>query len=118
MRRYFFITAVVSSLCLAAGAFAQAADADSWSPKAAAAYLDQRLSWWISWPKAARDHETFCISCHTALPYALGRSALRKPLQEQSASANEQKVLDNIVKRVRIWKDAEPFYNDQTSGLP
>src|ERR1700751_1613695 len=49
----------------------------SWDQKGAAAYLDQRQSWWMNWPKAARDHETFCVSCHTAVPYALSRPALR-----------------------------------------
>jgi len=72
----------------------------------------------MTWPNSARDHDTFCISCHTAAPFALGRSALRGPLGEKTPSANEQKVLDNIVKRVRMWKEVEPFYSDQTSGLP
>ena len=102
------------------GGVATAADLPpaAWSPKAAAAYLDERSSWWMTWPKAARDHDTFCISCHTMLPYALARPALRRTLAEQSPSANEQRVFDNIVKRVRMWKDVEPFYSDQTSGLP
>src|SRR5215467_5750611 len=52
----------------------------SWDQRAAAAYLDQRQSWWMGWPRAARDHETFCVSCHTAVPYALSRPTLRKPL--------------------------------------
>src|SRR5580692_12541184 len=51
---------------------------NSWDPKAAAAYLDQRAAWWMGWQGASRDHQTFCISCHTALPYALSRPALRK----------------------------------------
>jgi len=92
--------------------------APTWSPKAAAAYLDERSSWWMAWPKAARDHDTFCISCHTTLPYALARPVLRGTLAEQSPSANEQKVFDNIVKRVRMWKEAEPFYSDKTNGPP
>jgi squalene-hopene/tetraprenyl-beta-curcumene cyclase len=94
------------------------APGEDWSPQRAAAYLDGRISWWMSWPKAARDHETFCISCHTALPYALGRPALHQTLKEQSPSPIEQRLLENVVKRVRIWKDVEPFYPDQTSGLP
>jgi squalene-hopene/tetraprenyl-beta-curcumene cyclase len=89
-----------------------------WSPQAAAAYLDQRSSWWITWPKSARDHETFCVSCHTIAPFALSRSALRAALGEKAPPPNQQKVLDNIVKRVRMWKEVEPFYADQTSGLP
>jgi squalene-hopene/tetraprenyl-beta-curcumene cyclase len=90
----------------------------AWSPKAAANYLDGRAAWWMAWPKAARDHETFCISCHTTLPYAMSRASLRVALGEQAASPNEQKLLDNLTKRVRNWKDMEPFYPDQTSGLP
>lgn len=76
----------------------------SWDQKAAAAYLDQRAAWWMEWPKAARDHETFCVSCHTAVPYALSRPALRKSLAETAPSANERKLLDNVTKRVRFWK--------------
>ena len=50
---------------------------NSWNPKAAASYLDYRAGWWMEWTGSARDHGTFCISCHTALPYALSRPALR-----------------------------------------
>jgi squalene-hopene/tetraprenyl-beta-curcumene cyclase len=99
-------------------ALADDAPGADWSPEKAAAYLDGRISWWMSWPKAARDHETFCISCHTALPYALGRPALRQTLREQSPSPTERKLLENVLKRVRMWKEVEPFYPDQTSGLP
>ena len=90
--------------------------AASWDPKAAAAYLDQRAAWWMDWPKAARDHETFCISCHTAVPYALSRPALRKPLAESAPSANERRLLENITKRVRLWKEVAPFYTDADRG--
>src|SRR5213595_2987543 len=63
----------------------------SWDQKTAAAYLDQRAAWWMAWPKAARDHETFCVSCHTAVPYAISRPALRRPLAEEAPSANERR---------------------------
>jgi len=89
---------------------------NSWDPKAAAAYLDRRISWWMEWPRAQRDHGTFCVSCHTAVPYALSRSALRAPLAEQSPSPNEQRLLDNVTKRVRLWKEVEPFYKDADRG--
>ncbi len=88
----------------------------SWDQKAAAAYLDQRQSWWMEWPKAARDHETFCVSCHTAVPYALSRSALRKALAEQAPSVNERRLLDNVTKRVRLWREIAPFYSDADRG--
>jgi len=86
---------------------------NSWDPKAASAYLDQRAGWWMQWPTAARDHETFCVSCHTALPYALSRPALRKALAEEAPSSNERKLLDNVRKRVRLWKDVQPFYSNK-----
>src|SRR5215469_9209364 len=89
---------------------------NSWDPRAAAAYLDRRQSWWMEWPRAQRDHGTFCVSCHTAVPYALSRSALRGVLAEQDPSPNERRLLDNVTKRVRLWKEVEPFYKDADRG--
>jgi squalene-hopene/tetraprenyl-beta-curcumene cyclase len=86
--------------------------AASWDQKAAAAYLDQRESWWTGWSGAARDHGTFCVSCHTSVAYALSRPSLRTALAEQGPSANERKLLENVTKRVRLWKDVAPFYTD------
>jgi len=89
---------------------------NSWDAKAAAAYLDRRQLWWMEWPRAQRDHETFCVSCHTAVPYALSRSALRTALAEQAASPNERRLLDSVTKRVRLWKEVDPFYKDADRG--
>jgi squalene-hopene/tetraprenyl-beta-curcumene cyclase len=85
----------------------------SWDPKAAAAYLDYREGWWMGWTGSARDHGTFCVSCHTALPYALSRPALRAALAERGPSINERKLIENVTKRVRLWKEIGPYYNDQ-----
>ncbi len=109
--------------CLAASPFAadevsSSADSSSWSGKAAAAYLDGRLAWWMGWPPAARDHKTFCVSCHTVVPYAMARPALRAALAEQAPSPLERQLLDNVTKRVRMWKEVEPFYPDETRGVP
>jgi len=90
--------------------------ASSWDQRAAAAYLDQRAGWWMEWPKAARDLQTFCVSCHTAVPYALSRPALRQGLAEAAPSANERRLLDNVTKRVRLWKEVAPFYSDADRG--
>jgi squalene-hopene/tetraprenyl-beta-curcumene cyclase len=76
------------------------------------------MAWWLTWPTASRDHETSCISCHTALPYALARPALRTALSELEIPAPERRMLDNVANRVRLWRDVEPFYPDQTRGLP
>ena len=96
---------------------AAASDA-AWDAQRAGAYLDARQAWWRSWPNAARDHDTVCVSCHSALPYALARPALRTRLNERGPSPNESKLVDDVVKRVRAWKDMEPWYPDQTRGLP
>jgi len=85
----------------------------SWDPKAAAAYLDYREGWWSEWSGSARDHGTFCVSCHTALPYALARPVLRAALAEPGPSINERKLIDDVTKRVRLWKDIGPYYIDQ-----
>lgn len=118
MRYFLYLTCLAIAMALAGNVSAQSSPVSGWNPRAAAAYLDQRSSWWMEWPKSARDHETFCISCHTALPYALSRASLHGALGEQSASPNEKRLLENVLKRVRMWKDVEPFYADQTSGLP
>src|SRR5205809_3116209 len=91
--------------------------ASSWDQKAADAYLDRRAGWWMEWPKAARDHETFCVSCHTAVPYALSRPALRKALAEEAPSAIERRLLDIVTKRVRLWKEVAPVYSDADRGV-
>jgi squalene-hopene/tetraprenyl-beta-curcumene cyclase len=88
----------------------------AWDAKAAAAYLDQRAAWWMGWDRAQRDHETFCISCHTAVPYAMARSTLRSALGEQAASPAEQHLVENVTKRVRLWRDVAPFYSDKDRG--
>jgi len=94
---------IIALAILAIPLLAASDEGSSWSPKGAAAYLDQRAEWWVGWKSSQRDHETFCISCHTALPYALGRPSLRAALAEQSPSTGERQLLANVTKRVRIW---------------
>jgi len=89
-----------------------------WDPKAAAAYLDERATWWTTWPTAARDRGTYCMSCHTTLPYALARPELRALLNEPGPSASEDKIVGNLLTRARQWHDVEPWYPDQTRGIP
>lgn len=108
---------IVSGCLMAAVIAATADDIGSWDAKAAAAYLDQRQAWWFEYPAAAREG-TACVSCHTALPFALARPALRPRLNERAPSANETKLIGNVVQRVRAWRDVAPYYPDQTRGLP
>ena len=89
----------------------------SWNPKSAAAYLDQRAGWWLGWDSAARGQETTCLSCHTTLPLALARAALRKRLDETLPGTLESRLLDSVKKRVKGWEkivsrsrtDEDPF---------
>jgi squalene-hopene/tetraprenyl-beta-curcumene cyclase len=117
---------IFNRLCLLAAAAAlltislRAAPDDpaGWNAKAAAAYMDSELEWWSSWPNAQRDHDTFCVSCHTAAPYALARPVLAARLGESGPSPQARKLFDNVAKRVRLWKDVAPYYPDQTRGIP
>ena len=95
-----------------------APDTSGWDAKAAAAYLDGRANWWTTWSNAARDRGTYCMSCHTTLPYALARPALRDLLGEHAPSVTEEKILGNMLTRARNWREIEPWYPDQTRGIP
>ena len=112
------IGTLVLGLAAAATAAAQAPSDGRWDARAAAAYLDGRMKWWLEWPNATRDHDTKCVSCHTAAPYALARPALRALLGEREVTANERMMASHVTTRVRLWKDVEPMYSDQRSGLP
>ena len=110
-------TTAAATVILALSPTARAAS-PAWNARAAAAYLDARQDWWQHWPNAARDHDTQCVSCHTALPYALARPALRRALGERDLAGPERLMINNVVKRVTLWREVEPFYPDQTRGLP
>jgi squalene-hopene/tetraprenyl-beta-curcumene cyclase len=103
---------------LAQGGAHPATDLARWNEQGAAAYLDSRISWWMSWTTSQRDHGTFCISCHTAVPYAMARPALHSPLEGRARTQLEWRLLDNVIKRVRMWGEVEPFYPDAKRGVP
>jgi squalene-hopene/tetraprenyl-beta-curcumene cyclase len=88
----------------------------SWDAKAAALYLDQRELAWRNWPSAARDRGTFCISCHTVMPYVLSRPTLRAAVAEPVPTEDEVKILANVSQRVRLWSQTEPYYQDVHYG--
>lgn len=70
----------------------------------------------MGWMGAARDQNTFCVACHTSIPYVLARPALRKTLAEGGLSVNERKLVDNVTKRVELWNQIDPFYADERYG--
>jgi squalene-hopene/tetraprenyl-beta-curcumene cyclase len=122
MRAITLATCVLAA-CLGVSMFgtdepSSTANSASWSGKAAATYLDRRMVWWMGWEVVARDHNTFCVSCHTVVPYAMARPVLRATLAEQAPSTTERQLLANVTKRVRMWKEVEPFYPDEKRGVP
>ncbi len=109
-------------LCLIAGAISACSHTAaketnaSWDPKAAESYLDQREVTWMGWIPAQQDRGTFCVACHTAVPYALARPALRKTLTEGGLSVDEGKLIDNVTKRVQLWSEIGPFYGNEKAA--
>lgn len=106
--------AYIDARPLARTAHVESPVALSWNARLAAQYLDERQRWWQSWPKSARDRGTVCVSCHTALPYALVRPELRAVLHDSVVAAPERKLVADVVTRVRAWREVKPFYGDTT----
>jgi hypothetical protein len=64
-----------------------------------------------------RSWHVLCLVSHgVALP--LARPTLRAALAEQNVSPAERKLLDNVVKRVRMWNDVAPFYPSKATDAP
>src|SRR4051812_33182565 len=105
-----------SGVLIAGVASAHSLVRQSWDPRAAAAYLDDRQTWWESWSKARRDRGTVCLSCHTAMPYALARPELRTALGDADVASPERKLIDDVVTRVRAWGQVGPYYGGTGQG--
>ena len=56
------------------------------------------------------DSQARCISCHTAVPYALARPALRRALGETTPTPHEARILETAQRRVASLGNEEPFY--------
>ncbi len=70
----------------------------------------------MQWNTASRDHDTFCVSCHTTLPFVFAQTALRDMPSDVNSTDNNHKILEDVKKRVRMWKDIEPYYGDKEDG--
>jgi squalene-hopene/tetraprenyl-beta-curcumene cyclase len=115
VRAAHLLAVVLSAASLAAVCYGASPDA-TWNQNAAAHYLDSREIWWQSWDKAKRDHTTVCVSCHTVIPYALARATLRGGLGETAQTEQEHIMLNNVLRRVTMWKEVQPFYADSKTG--
>jgi squalene-hopene/tetraprenyl-beta-curcumene cyclase len=86
---------------------------DIWKPDEAAKYMDERQQAWFASAK--------CVSCHTGLPYALARAALRKSASAKEPSEQERNLLDQTRLRVANWRNLDtqdfPLYYDSNDDL-
>src|SRR5436309_3121537 len=84
----------------------------SWKPDEALKYLDERQKAWFAFSSADRgegETRTSCVSCHTVVPYAMARPALRKLVGAETATP--KKLVAQTRMRVENWKelDSEAF---------
>jgi squalene-hopene/tetraprenyl-beta-curcumene cyclase len=85
-----------------------------WDREGAARYLDERMDVWFAKAKQLRtgQAQTTCVSCHTTVPYALARPALRRAMQVRTATPQEVRVLEETTRRVEHDDALQPLYDD------
>ena len=81
------------------------AERAGWDREAAAKYLDERMDAWFANATKLRTGEgrVACVSCHTPVPYALARPALRRAMRVTTATSEETKLLDEVTRRVDTY---------------
>jgi len=89
------------------------AAAPSWNRDAAAAYLDHRMDEWFARGEKLRTGEvtTTCVSCHTVIPYALARPALRRAMHVTAPTPQESRLVDETSRRVRTYDSHQLLYD-------
>jgi squalene-hopene/tetraprenyl-beta-curcumene cyclase len=92
-------------------------NATGWKPDEAGKYLDGREKAWLAFDSRGEGAtRSSCVSCHTVLPYALARPALRK-FTGAARSEGETQLLAQTRMRVANWSRLDTkalglFYND------
>ena len=104
---------MAGAACLAGVWPLRAVEAPRWDREAAARYLDGRMDvWWANAKTLKTDgSETRCLSCHTALPYVWARRALRRSLAVAQPTPHEQRVLEQVSRRIGYRGDDQPYYD-------
>ena len=84
----------------------------SWNRESAARYLDERMDLWFANAKKLRTDqaETSCVSCHTAVTYALSRPALRRAMHTSTATPQEVRLLAEVTRRVETYSTHQVMY--------
>jgi hypothetical protein len=105
------VATLVGTLTVRAGS--SAPGPSDWDKAAAARYLDSRMDAWWTRAKTLRtgSGDTKCLSCHTPVPYALARPALRRVLGVASPTVHELKILDVVRQRVEHVATQQPYYD-------
>ncbi len=115
MRRLIALTVLLLPLLLVARmspAQTTRSDGSAWIREAAAEYLDQRMDIWFERGEklqtgAAR---TTCVSCHTVIPYALARPALRRAMHVNELTPQEARLVDETSRRVQAPDPKQLMY--------
>jgi len=91
----------------------RAVAAAGWDRNGAAQYLDERMDVWLASAKKLRtgQGEAACLSCHTAVPYALARPGLRRAMHVPTPTPQELRLLDNVMRRVATYDTHQPYYD-------
>jgi hypothetical protein len=84
-----------------------------WNRAAAAAYLDQRMDEWFDRGEQLRtgESQTTCVSCHTVIPYALARPALRRAMRVASPTSQEMRLAADTSRRVDTTDTDQLLYD-------
>jgi squalene-hopene/tetraprenyl-beta-curcumene cyclase len=84
----------------------------AWNRAAAAKYLDDRMDLWFTNAKKLRtgDEKTTCVSCHSSIPYALARPALRRAMHTTAPAAEEARLVEETTRRVESYGTHEVLY--------
>lgn len=85
----------------------------TWSQRAALKYLADRETWWINWDGAKRENGTFCISCHTNVPFIAVTAILDRSNADSEIVDNAGKIIANVKYRVREWNSTAPYYGEK-----
>lgn len=88
------------------------ADGSMWNREAAARYLDQRMDTWFEKGEKLQTGpaQTTCVSCHTVIPYALARPALRRAMQVNERTPQETRLVDETARRVHASDRKQLLY--------
>src|SRR5439155_1472362 len=76
-----------------------------WNREGAASYLDERMDVWFAKANKLQTGQsaTVCVSCHTTVPYALSRSALRRAMHVNSPTPQDARLLEETTRRVESY---------------